>query len=231
MIPFDLKIKILGVFTMERKILYLFDLDGTITIQENEEFERAYTKLLFNYASVNHLPLDTFKVALETGVSSLSAERDGSTNNYNCFMRSFTDKMGSGNADEYSDFFEKFYASAYDSLRAVVSPRSEMIETIADLVREEHKIVLATNPMLPEIAIKKKLEWLGLTSDTFILKTVMENSYYVKPHKKYFENILKETVFSSENTLMIGNDERMDGASVKAGIAFINVKHISSFQI
>lgn len=216
---------------MERKILYLFDLDGTITVQENEEFERAYTKLLFNYASVNHLPLDSFKEAIEAGISSLAGERDGSTNNYSCFMKSFTDKMCDGKLEEYSEFFEKFYASAYDSLRAIVSPRSEIIETITDLMKAGHQLVLATNPMLPEVAINKKLEWLGLPENTFILKTVMENSYYVKPHKKYFESILELTGFSPENSLMIGNDERMDGECTAAGIVFINVKQISNFQV
>ena len=163
-------------------------------------------------------------------MSALSRERDGVINNYDCFMKNFTVSMGSGTIEDHSNFFQSFYNSAYDSLRAVVTPRSEMLETIEDLKREDHTIVLATNPLLPEIAINKKLQWLGIKPDFFHFKTVMENSYHVKPQKAYFSDILKMTGFSPADALMIGNDEKMDGNSVAAGITFINVRDLNNLQ-
>ena len=136
-------------------------------------------------------------------------------------MGKFTKEMGYGSQERWADFFMKFYKTTYDELKEFVIPRGKMIEVLEKLKEHGHKIVLATNPIFPSIAIEKRIFWIGLNPEIFDYITSMENSYNVKPSEKYYRYILEKVDCPPDRSFMIGNDSILDGGCVKAGIQFI----------
>ena len=78
--------------------------------------------------------------------------------------------------------------------------------------------MLATQPVFPEIAIRRRLSWAGLEHIPFELITHIENMFACKPHREYFDQILQLLNVKSESCLMIGNDAKMDMAAKLSGI-------------
>ncbi len=79
-------------------------------------------------------------------------------------------------------------------------------------------LIIATQPVFPEFAIRRRLAWAGVEHIPFHLITHIENMYASKPHPQYFEQILSMLGAMSDECLMIGNDREMDLASDKVGI-------------
>jgi FMN phosphatase YigB (HAD superfamily) len=87
------------------------------------------------------------------------------------------------------------------------------------------KLVLATNPVFPFIATKKRLEWIGINCNEFDFITHGENYHICKPHPTYFTDLLN--VLNQENSsepikpeqvLMVGNDYYYDMAASAVGM-------------
>ncbi|AKI96929.1 HAD family hydrolase [Kosmotoga pacifica] len=203
---------------------YLFDLDGTLTRNSDEEFIRLYFRLIAKHTGNVELT-NRIKSAVFIAIETISRNTDG-RNNFDRFMENFAMKMGSGTPEYWTDFFMDFYNTTYDELRNFVAPRNEVIETLKKLKSQGHRIVLATNPVFPSIAIEKRIRWIGLNPSDFHYITTMENSYNLKPSAEYYKRILEEINCVPENSIMIGNDPILDGACGKVGIQFIDVSSI-----
>ena len=78
--------------------------------------------------------------------------------------------------------------------------------------------VLATSPVYPMIATKKRMEWAGISDDDFIAVTSFENSYYAKPNPTYFTALASSLGYLPEECLVVGNDTRDDLAATSAGM-------------
>ncbi|HHF08388.1 MAG TPA: HAD family hydrolase [Kosmotoga arenicorallina] len=203
---------------------YLFDLDGTLTKNTDEEFITRYFGLIAKYVG-DPLQMEKIKKAIFSSLEALNTKTDG-RNNFDFFMGKFTKEMGYGSQERWADFFMKFYKTTYDELKEFVIPRGKMIEVLERLKEHGHKIVLATNPIFPSIAIEKRIFWIGLNPEIFDYITSMENSYNVKPSEKYYRYILEKVDCPPDRSFMIGNDSILDGGCVKAGIQFIDVASV-----
>ena len=81
-----------------------------------------------------------------------------------------------------------------------------------------YDVALATNPIFPSIATRKRISWTGLSYDDFSLVTTYENSSYCKPNLKYYEEILNKLGYKPEECLMVGNDVVEDMIAKKLGM-------------
>lgn len=203
-------------------LCYLFDLDGTLTTLDDDTFTKTYFKLLLEYSRDTVDPKRLLATIL-AGVKNLEVEAGGPENNYQRFMRYFSNKMGDRSQRWYERFFDKFYETDFDGLKAFIKPRERAVKALLELKKQGHKIVLATNPIFPYIAIEKRIRWVGLTPEIFDHITAMENSHFVKPLPGYYLEILEAVGVSPERCIMIGNDGVMDGACKNVGIAYINI--------
>ena len=77
-------------------------------------------------------------------------------------------------------------------------------------------VVLATNPIFPRVAVESRLEWSGVSADSFALITDYENSSFCKPNPAYFTEILTKLGVDAQNCLMIGNNADEDIAAAQA---------------
>ncbi len=209
----------------DKTLTYLVDLDGTLTTLNDEKFAEEYIRLLMKY-NKDFFDNEILKKSLFGALNVLLEEPDGEKSNLDRYMESFAKISRIDSKEKAIDFFMSFYETTYNELKKIIVPRREVIEFLDYIKAQNHHLVLATNPIFPEIAIKKRLDWIGIDSNEFEYITTMENSHFVKPQPYYYKEILEKTNSESDRTLMIGNDKEMDGASEKAGISFIDISFL-----
>ncbi len=105
----------------------------------------------------------------------------GENNNEKVFWDLFSNKYGK-NALKDKVIFDEFYENEFCNVKnacgfnPVVKPFIENVKAMG------YKIVLATNPIFPEIATKARIAWAGLEYTDFELITTYENSCHCKPN-------------------------------------------------
>lgn len=105
---------------------------------------------------------------------------------------------------------DDYYATTFDNVREIARENSFAPE-IARLIREKAEYaVIATMPMFPEEAVKKRLSWVGVDAELFDLVTTCDYSSSCKPNTAYFQEILDDFGVKPKDALMIGNDVRED---------------------
>ena len=147
----------------------LFDLDGTLLPMDQEQFIKAYfgglvIKLLPHGYDAEKLPK---AIWLSTGAM---IENDGRATNEEIFWQTFAHVYGR-NAREDEPLFERFYVEDFDKVSAVTTPNPAVPELISRLKADGYRIALATNPVFPAIATKKRMRWAGISPDDFELYT------------------------------------------------------------
>ena len=80
--------------------------------------------------------------------------------------------------------------------------------------------MLASNPVFPMVAQKKRMLWAGVNPDDFALITSYENSHYCKPDPLYYKEIADKSGVKASECLMVGNDTTEDAAAMLTGADF-----------
>ncbi|MCX7832552.1 MAG: HAD family hydrolase [Actinobacteria bacterium] len=205
---------------LDKYQLFLLDLDGTLLDLNFNDFTAAYYNLLITKASKLVDP-STFKVALNEGINAMLTN-DGSKTNKDAFFEKFNRIIGSGQ-EEFIEFFEEFYERDFPSLSCFarkVEGAQSFIKTLKD---KGKSLVLATNPVFPLAAIKERLKWAGFSISEFDFISSFEVMKACKPNLLYFNQLLEEMGFKATETIMIGDDEELDGGAIYAGIDFVLV--------
>ena len=197
----------------------LFDLDGTLLPMNNEEFLRLY----FTAMNEKMEPLG-FDPKELTGNIWKATERmmknDGNATNCDVFWKGFADIYGD-NVIKYIPDFDSFYANEFSAAKEGTTCSPHAAECVKAYMDKGYKVVLATNPLFPEVATRARCEWAGLDFDTFELVTTYENSRFCKPNLNYFRDILEDVEASPDECIMIGNDVREDMCAGELGMETI----------
>jgi HAD superfamily hydrolase (TIGR01549 family) len=196
--------------------MYIFlDYDGTLSLTDEKTYSMHYFKLLSEYSK---LPFEKLLNCVFEATDFLIRKPDGINNNLNRFF-----KIIEGNfdlsKDEWEKLFLSFYSSNFENVKEIIKINEKLVKAVKN---SNHKLVFASNPVFPEIAVKKRIEMIGMDMNDFHYISTMENSYFTKPHKEYFDNVLNEIKVDPSNCIMIG-DTDFDKASEKAGINFFHV--------
>ena len=80
------------------------------------------------------------------------------------------------------------------------------------------RVALATNPIFPAIATRKRIRWAGLRPEDFEWITTYENARYCKPNPLYYQEILNRLGAAPQDCLMVGNDVGDDMAAETLGM-------------
>lgn len=201
-----------------------YDLDGTLLPMEMEEFTKVYFGELAKKFAPRGFDPDKLIAAVWQGTK-VMVKNDGSITNEEAFWKYFCEEM-SVSLDEMSNF-EEFYKNEFDKAKTVCG-FNEKVPALIESVRELGlRQVLATNPLFPDIATRKRISWAGLKVEDFEAYTTYENSHYCKPNPKYYEELLNRVGMKAEETLMIGNDAVEDVAATKIGMkVFLVTDHL-----
>lgn len=186
----------------------LFDLDGTLLPMDQKKFSEDYFKrLIYKLTGLGYNP-EKIKEALFGGIERMIMN-DGNKSNENVFWETFSSVLGDKILkDKY--IFDEFYENEFDEVRHSCGFNPNAAATINKLKSLGYRIILATNPLFPKIATKKRIEWSGLSADDFEFYTTYENSGFCKPNINYYSEILSKLNLSPVDVLMVGNDVKED---------------------
>lgn len=197
----------------------LFDLDGTLLPMNMEEFTNGYFAFLVKKA-MEHSDIykkDELIKAVWGGVKAMVINKSGSTNE-DAFWKYFASIYGEESVnDKY--IFDEFYANEFDQAKQFTGFNEEARIAVDEIKALGFNVVLATNPVFPEIATRKRANWAGFDVEEFEAFTTYENSHFCKPNPEYYLELLNKLDMKPEECLMVGNDVDEDmEAGLKAGM-------------
>lgn len=199
---------------MERTVL--FDLNGTLLPMDQEQFTRAYFRLLTErVAPLGYAP-EKLVASVWAGTAAM-VENDGSRTNFDAFWTRFERDFGL-RARKDLPVFDDFYLTDFHRAREVCGFQPMAGEAVSFLKSRGCRLVLASNPVFPRSAQEARMRWAGVDPADFSYITSYENSRFSKPSPEYFREIAEVLSLDPALCLMVGNDTREDVAAAKAGM-------------
>lgn len=200
---------------MKTKVV-LFDLDGTLLPMDQDVFIKAYFKgISTKLAPYGYEPQSLIK-AIWAGTDAMIVN-DGRKTNEEVFWDFFASLFGEEvRTDEPK--FELFYEENFDNVSAVCGCDFRADKIIKKIKEKGIKVALATNPIFPKIATRKRMKWAGLNENDFELYTTYENSRHSKPNLDYYRDIMSELGVKASECVMVGNDVGDDMVVRKLGM-------------
>ena len=193
-----------------------FDLDGTLLPMDQEVFMKAYFSRLAAALAPHGYDPDALIKAVWSGTAAM-VKNDGSVTNEEAYWTRFCEIFGKEAIGEI-EYLEEFYKTKFEQVRESCGfdPRSATV--IGALKEKRYRLILATNPLFPEVATRARVRWAGLSFEDFELVTTYENSHYTKPNINYYKEILERTDLKPEECLMVGNDVEEDMIAERLGM-------------
>jgi len=185
----------------------LFDLDGTLLPLDFDLFVKKYFQMVATYFEnvvetklfLKHLMLSTEAMIKNTG----------SLTNEELFMQCFLPAINQ-EKDTIYPLFEQFYTSEFPKLKEYAGYSQLSSEIVGTAVAKGYRVLLATNPVFPELATRHRMVWAGVDEFPWEVVTTYENCCTCKPNPNYFREICAKTGLEPEECLMIGNNVQED---------------------
>ena len=202
---------------MKKYDAILFDLDGTLLPMDNDLFIKTYLGLLVKKMAPRGYDKDLLVASLWKGTGAM-IKNDGSKTNAEVFWSYFAKVFGDRIYSDIADF-DQFYENEFHAASSVTFP-TDLAQIAVDLAREHaDKVILATNPFFPAVAVRSRLSWAKVAPESFDLITTYENSSFCKPNPAYYTEIAGKMQIDPKRSLMIGNNAEEDiRASRAAGM-------------
>ncbi|MGE5371161.1 MAG: HAD family hydrolase [Solirubrobacterales bacterium] len=195
----------------------LFDLDGTLLDIDMNEFIPQYFRQMIRWARQQRVGAKSLVQSVLASTEAMIANRDPSQTNQFVFENAFF-------ADPAYDrktlepFFESFYQEAFDALQVHSKPFPDVPALLSNMFQRGFKVAIATNPVFPDLAVRKRLNWAGIGEYPFHWITAYENAHYTKPHLEYYLEISENLGVKPEQCLMVGNDVAEDMIAGQLGM-------------
>lgn len=195
----------------------LFDLDGTLLPLDDDHFIKLYFGIMKSFMDKNGYDGSAVTKAVIDSIDAMYQNK-GTMTNEEAFWHRFK-QLYPHTDDSLVQAFDQFYEFHFDHVRASTKPHPLAKKIIRLLKEKGYLLVLATNPLFPPIATKKRIEWADLNHSDFEMITTFDNSSYTKPRLEYYQSILSKINKRPEECMMIGNDATEDMASVRLGLS------------
>jgi FMN phosphatase YigB (HAD superfamily) len=203
----------------------LFDLDNTLLIMNEKEFVISYASNLAKYFADIFDNAGEFINHLLQGTNFMISTKSKETN-IEKFFNYFMPLCKNFPKDEIYSRFLNFYTNEFDMVKYITKPDPFTKKVISN-VSKKFDIVIATNPIFPEIATKKRILWAGLGDYYSKFMLITHGDYFMtsKPSIEYYEEILNTINKTPEECLMVGNDLYNDGAASILGIKYYQISN------
>ncbi|MCQ2558449.1 MAG: HAD family hydrolase [Oscillospiraceae bacterium] len=193
-----------------------FDLDGTLLPMDQDEFVNGYFGFLCKKMEPYGYEAKSLVKAIWGGTGAM-VKNDGSCTNEEAFWNFFCSIYGP-DARKHIPLFEEFYAVDFQKAKQFCGFNPMAAEVVAQCKAAGKRVVLATNPLFPQIATRSRIGWAGLKPEDFELFTAYEDSRTCKPNPDYYREVLQRTGLKAEECLMIGNDAAEDMVAETLGM-------------
>jgi len=198
----------------------LVDLDNTLLSNEDKVFIPAYLERLAQ--SIGVLPTEQILRHLWQSTGKMVKKSTPANTLKETFDQDFFSAIGC-NQEDLAPVIHQFYTDVYPSLQLLTQPRPQAVQFIKLAQDMGCQVVIATNPILPRIAIDHRLTWAGLSPEQyhFDLITSYENMHFSKPHPEYLVEILAQLGWPQQPAVVVGNSFDDDIVpAIKLGMPF-----------
>ena len=185
----------------------LFDLDGTLIEVNLKLFVPEYLKLLAS--NVSHLIRQSKFISKLMIASQEVDKNDGNKTNDEVFAEAFFPLIGYPR-EEMQPLFDKFYEQDFPKLRQFTNQKPAARKVMETAFEKGYDVVIATTPLLPETAVRQRLDWAGVPIEQFPYKlvTTLDNSYANKPSLLYYKLILQTIEHAASDCIMVGDEDK-----------------------
>lgn len=194
----------------------LFDLDGTLLPMDQSVFAKAYFTALAD-ALEPHGYKSSPTIEGIWACTRAMIQNNGEARNETVFWKAFAARFGERVYDD-QPIFDDFYDHTFDSIASSCGYDPRAAEVIRRVKAKGYRAVLATNPIFPAVATRKRMAWAGVNVDDFDLYTTYENSCHCKPNLDYYRDIMSALHVTPETCIMVGNDVGEDMVAAKLGM-------------
>lgn len=194
----------------------LFDLDGTLLQMHTEDFMQEYLKEL-SLAVKSVVEPDLFTRSLLASTNAMLVNRDPNITNTEVFWSDFRSRLNNYVADLES-LIEDFYKNKFRELAWVARPNKHARMAVQAAVDRGLRIVVATNAVFPQMAIRDRMAWAGVADLPWELVTSYEEMHFCKPHPEYYQEIIDRLDLKAKDCLMVGNDVQEDLVASAVGM-------------
>jgi len=197
----------------------LFDLDGTLLAVKQADFLGVYLVELGKVFARMGLDPDKALKAMWAGTKAM-VENDGGALNSFRFWQTFQGYLGLSTDERLpiEAACDGFYNDEFHRVKSVARLDGAAARLVRDTSAKGYKVVLATNPLFPLVAVRARLGWLGLSDADFFLVTHYANCTYSKPNPGYYKDILSKISKEPGQCLMAGNSPAEDMCAGELGI-------------
>ena len=192
------------------------DLDNTMALYDELVFLERFLQLIYKWFD-DRFSFDELQNQIIMATLSLNGNNGEKT-----IRDYFLENVVAGHKMGQDEFWKRsmdFYQNDFDKARPTVRTPIKLHEVLKQLKQMGLRLVVASNPIYPRIAIEKRLAWIDVDPNDFELITHMENMNFVKPDTAYYQQICNMLGVLPEQCLMVGNDLRNDMSA-----AGINIK-------
>lgn len=194
----------------------LFDLDGTLLPMDMDEFSKGYFKLLAKKAAPFGYEPEKLIASVWKGTEAM-VRNDGSCSNEAAFWKCFAGIYGQESLKD-KVIFDEFYANEFQGADVFCGFHPGAGEVVRQAKEAGLRVVLATNPLFPEVATATRVRWAGMAPTDFEYCTTYENSSHCKPNPDYYRDVLEKIGCKAEDCLMVGNDVDEDMVAETLGM-------------
>ncbi len=193
----------------------LFDLDGTLLPMVQDEFVNYYYRLLIRKLEPFNIDPELFIKALNAGAYAMVLN-DGSQTNAEAFWIGYL-KVMKVKHEGIEEAILDFYGHEFNQAIAATQP-SPLAREIIDLGHQKGwRLILATSPLFPRIAVINRIKWAGLRESDFEYITSYENCHWCKPSLGYYQELCEGLNINPAEAMMIGNDPSEDMVAGQLG--------------
>ncbi len=196
-----------------------FDMDGTLLNMGESAFEKEYLKrmVLFFEQRFSGKGKDIVKAVAYSAEA--MKRNDGKQNNEAVFWQAFEKASGLKRA-AVEPLFLQYYGTDYAHIGDDYVPDTDMQALVHLLQEKGYGLVVATNPLVPQIANRERVRWAGVSDVDWLEITSFEGYSSCKPQVQFYQQICDKLQIAPQQCLMVGNSLVDDLPATELGMAF-----------
>lgn len=194
----------------------LFDLDGTLLPIDTEVFTKRYFRAL-SIKLKDYFTPEQLTKNIWSSTNCMIRSLDSKKTNKDVFFEDFYKNVDI-EAQILNPIFDEFYDKDFNNLQEGINENNYIVKSVKLLKEKGYKLVVATNPLFPKVAILHRIKWAGLDENDFEFITSFEEMHYCKPQLEFYKEILEKIDEKPSKCMMVGNDIAEDMKAKELGM-------------